>query len=222
MGFWGCADTSTPNPATQVVFAHLSPNAGPVDVLVNYALTLPADPYKQLSGSSSSLPYLTVAKPDSSPRWTVTVRPVAQATLLASAAPDLSAGGKHTVCLYDTLPSPKLLVLDDDFDTPALGHAKVRLVHTVLGVASTITFSLGYVVGQDSVAGIGYGSATSYIEVPAGTASLKLRYGGVDLMAGSAYASFAFAQNKVYTIYATGIYKEGDISQVAFVANLNN
>ena len=158
MGFWGCADTSTAIPANQIVFAHLSPNAGPVDVLVNYALTVSADPYKQLSGTSSSLPYLTVAKQDSSPNWTVTIRPVAQASVLASATPDWSAGGKHTVCLYDTLPSPKLLLLDDGFDAPALGHAKVRLVHTLMGLASPLTLSLGYVVGQDSVPNIQYGS----------------------------------------------------------------
>ena len=41
-------------------------------------------------------------------------------------------------------------------------------------------------------------------------------------MAGSSYKSFAFGQNKVYTLYATGIYRDGGISSVGFVANLNN
>lgn len=115
----GCGDDDDGAPSAQVRVVHASPDAPPVDVLVDGREVVSDLPYLDDSG------YLGLRAGER----TITVNAAGTPTTVIDADVTLMAGQPYTILAANLLADIEPLVLEDDLDAPPAGQAKLRVVH---------------------------------------------------------------------------------------------
>src|SRR3954454_8533877 len=171
--------------------AHLSPDSPAVDVMLAEAGS--ADPPRVVPG----LAYGDVSPYSELPpgSYAVSVRgagedPATPPRLTATV--DLGPGAVRTVAATGAFADLSLAALDDDLAAPAPGSARVRVLAAAAGAPRADVDVVG---GPRLASDLASGQAAGYIDVPAGTAQLRLAPGEgrattatVALDAGSVYS----------------------------------
>ncbi|UPW00109.1 DUF4397 domain-containing protein [Halorussus gelatinilyticus] len=149
----------------QVRVAHLSPDAGPVDVLVDGQPVLEGVEFGTVSD------YLALPAGD----HTVTIRTAENETVLFEGNVSVEAGNRYTIAAIGEVSEDTFrpAVFRDNFETPSDGNATVRLIHASPDApAVDVT-----VAGTDTVLydNVSFGNASEYVSVPAGDYGLQIR-----------------------------------------------
>jgi MYXO-CTERM domain-containing protein len=203
-------------PATGWIrFGHFVPSQGPVDVMVGTTV-LGTDlvfrsvtPYFSVpsgnqtvtvraSGGSASAPPLVVGQADVPPAGAVTAAAVAASDTTSS----LHSAG-----------AIELQMFADDLSAPAPGQAKVRVIHTVPGTATvsaqltdSVTPAATAVSAEPTLtlSPVGYGDASPYEVVAAGTYQLKVGPpGGAPIVTGQNWPIRAGTVSSVVLVAST-------------------
>ncbi len=180
----------------QLRVLHASPNAPPVDVLVNGT---PAVTDLAFGSLTSYLP-LTEGL------YTIAIRVSGTETIVLTTSLFVEGGKQLTVAaiglveaqLADTDTSFMLKVLEDDTTRPEGTKAKIRLVHLVPD-APAVDLRVGETVLFDDVA---YPMVTEYIEVDAGVVEATVT--NTDGTQTFLEASVVLAPSSINTVYAIG------------------
>lgn len=190
----------------QVRVVHLSPDAGPVDVYVDDALTLEDVTFNGVSE------YLSVA----AGQHDVAVTPANDAqTRVIDVTVTLEADKAYTVVARGLLADSDVnpILLEDDLQTmPAM--ARVRFVHASPDAPPVdITLPDGSILFGN----VPFGEADeSYLSVPAGNYDLQVRVAGTETVALS-FGDVGLQNGTVYTVYARGLLADGSISALVTV-----
>jgi hypothetical protein len=114
----------------------------------------------------------------------------AGSTPMATASPSVTANSAATVAAVSNQNGLSASVYQDDLSAPPAGHAKVRIVHTVGNVPAVDVFvapaaqtgaapaSIQTASAEPVFAGLPFGSASPYADVPAGSYDVQLRATG--------------------------------------------
>ncbi|RIK36750.1 MAG: hypothetical protein DCC55_26350 [Chloroflexi bacterium] len=133
----------------------------------------------------------------------ITITPVGGGAAILSTTLTTRAGQDYTLVTTGK-DSPQLLVLTDDNLAPALGNAHVRFVQSAqVGAPVNILIE-----GTPLATHLGYGSASTYLAVPAGQALVEIQ----DAATGNEIApprSLEFETGLVYTLYGINWDKSG-------------
>jgi len=195
----GCKKDDTSDVTAQVALVHAAPGVVNMDVVLNNEIKVPGFFYKNVTSGTGS-PYRLFTRTEGAP-WNLQLKYAGTATELAAAVPTWSNGGYYSVAVYDTLPTLKLLLLNDDLSTPAAGFAKVRFVNTLRRLAGDADMILD---GSLVFTGVAYGAASGYKEVASGSGLLNIASGSAGQLEGAG-AAVNFQTGKIYTVYATGM-----------------
>lgn len=168
----GCDDddgTVAPVQEARVRVLHASPDAPPVDVLVDGVVVLSDVPYKAYS------PYLTVPAGARNFR----VRASADTTLVViDVTPTLSTGADYTVIARNPVATIEPWLLTDDNTAPASGGIKLRLVHAAPGAPTVDIYvtapGANLSVATPVLTDVPYGAASTYLAVAAGTYQVRV------------------------------------------------
>lgn len=197
-------DDAVTAPATAtgaVRVVHLSPDAPPVDILVNGqpAITDLAFP---MASASAALPAGTYA---------VAVTPAgANDQVVLAAALPVTADTDTTVVAVGQLAALELLVLADDNAAPAPGMAKVRFVHASPDApAVDIAVAGGPVLFPD----VAFKEDGGYAAVPAGTYDLEVRVAGTETVALS-LPGVTVSDGQIVTLFAAGLLADGSLTAI--------
>ena len=193
---------SAPATATGAVrVVHLSPDAPPVDILVNGqpAITGLAFP---MASEYAALPADTYA---------VAVTPAgANDQVVLEAQLPVTADADATVVAVGRLAALELLVLADDNAAPAPGMAKVRVVHAAPDApAVDIAVAGGPVLFAD----IAFKQDGGYAMVPAGTYDLEVRVAGTETVA-LALPGVTLGDGQIVTVFAAGLLADGSLTAI--------
>ena len=175
----------------RVRVAHMSPDAPPVDILVNGAPAFEDVAFEEVT-SYATLP---------SDSYFVEVVPAGAAgPVVISATLSLDPNSDYTVVALGELASIEPLVLEDNNALPAAGNAHVRFVHTSPDApAVDITLPDGTPIFSD----IAFKEVGAYTPVPAGLYDLEVRPAGT-MSSVLDLDGLSFANRTVYTVFATG------------------
>ncbi|MBL8231661.1 MAG: DUF4397 domain-containing protein [Bryobacterales bacterium] len=145
---------------------HASPDAPPVDILVNNGKVLEALPFKEYSE------YLPVP----AGTYEVKVNVSGTATTVLSANPTLQAGRFYTamaVGFVGKAPALELLLLSDEIVEPRSGQVRVRAIHAAPSAPAVdvyVTSPFETLEGKTAaLTGVPFKAASGYLEVPAAT-----------------------------------------------------
>jgi hypothetical protein len=219
-GFVGCSDDAVsptspslappeqlPAPSVNDVrlrVAHLSPDAPPVDIIVNGNVTLTNVPYTAVSD------YLELAAGD----YRIQVTPAGDnTTSVIDATVTLRSGNVYTVAATGLLSAGDLqpLILRDDL---SLGSgARVRFVHTGADAPGVdVAVAGGPVLFSD----VTFRAASPYGEVDAGTYDLEVRVAGTQTVA-LEVPGVALSGGTTYTIFAIGLLGDGSLAALPVI-----
>ena len=195
-------EDAAPAPATGAVrVVHLSPDAPPVDILVNGqpALTNLAFP---AASEYAALPAATYA---------VAVTPTgANDQVVLAAELPVTADTDATVVAVGRLAALELLVLPDDNAAPAPGMAKVRVVHASPDApAVDIAVAGGPVLFPD----VAFKEDGGYAAVLAGAYDLEVRVAGTETVA-LALPGVTVSDGQIVTLFAAGLLADGSLTAV--------
>jgi len=179
----GCGDddgVAPPPPGPQTAFlrvVHASPDAPPVDVLVDGAVALQNVPYEAFSG------YLPVE----AGLTNVQVRPTGTTTTVINVTPDLAAGKSYTALAVNPVATITALLLEDDRTPPGSGAVEVRVVH---GAPSAPNVDV-YVTAPGAdintatpvLTNVPYLGVSDYLSVPPGTYQVRVTVAGTKTVA---------------------------------------
>jgi hypothetical protein len=193
---------TAPVPATGAVrVVHLSPDAPPVDILVDGqpALTGLAFP---AASEYAALPAATYA---------VAVTPAgANDQIVLETQLPVTADTDATVVAVGRLAALELLVLPDDNAAPAPGMAKVRVVHASPDAPAVDIAVAGGPVLFPNVA---FKEHAGYAAVPAGAYDLEVRVAGTDTVALS-LPGVSLGDGQIVTVFAAGLLADGSLTAV--------
>ncbi|MFH5801183.1 DUF4397 domain-containing protein [Haladaptatus sp. CMAA 1911] len=174
--------------ASRVRGIHAIPDGPEVDVYVDGNRVLQNLAFKDVSDYLEFEPG----------RYTVQVAPAGQGQ--GSAVVDeqvtLDANTDYTIAAGGTLESPKAFVFVDENQVPPENQARLRAVHLSPDAPAVDIAAEGNVL----VKGLKYGTASEYVEVPAGSYSIEVRPAGsneavatfdVNLEGGTVVSAFA-------------------------------
>ncbi len=182
---------SEPVAQSRLRVAHLSPDAPNVDVYVNGSKTLTNVPFKTISE------YLSVSA--GSYRFEVRATgAAADSKAVIDATATLEGGKDYTVAAINTLANIAPLVLVDDNIAPAVGKAKVRVVHASPDAPAV---DIAVKNGPVLVSNLAFGKASDTLSVDAGTYDLEVRVAGTTTVA-LALPGLKLEAGKVYTAFA--------------------
>jgi Domain of unknown function (DUF4397) len=123
-------------------------------------------------------------------------------TTISSAAQTLTAGYDYTLLVYGDMsgtPTATLLVDDNRISDTSTSYAKVRLVHAVVGLDSTLTL---YVNSSAKASNVSYGGASDYASLAATTSAT------VQVLSPSAVvysgADVTFSTGATYSLFMVG------------------
>jgi hypothetical protein len=209
LGLAGCSDDDDDNPAgpgpgmAAVRVAHLSPDAGNVDVWVDGTVVLPNVPYRAVSE------YLDVTAGSRN----IQVTPAGASTpVVIDADVTLADGASYTVFARGLLSdmSVDATVLTDDRDQS--GEAKVRFVHASADAPPVdITLTDGTVLFPN----VAFPNALSGA-VPAGAYDLQVRVAGTDNVVLS-FGDVAVSGNTNYSVWAVGLLADESLDAIVTV-----
>jgi hypothetical protein len=169
-------DNTGPDGQARVRVVHASPDAPPVDVLVDDAEAL------------SGVPYLTasdyVGLADGS--HNVKVNAAGTSTTVIDADVELADGTDYTVIASGLIEAIEPIVLEDDNSTPAAGTARVRAIH---GAPSAPLVDV-YVTAPGAdleatlpvLSNVAFGDVADYLVVPAGDYQVRVTAAGTKTM----------------------------------------
>ena len=133
--------------------------------------------------------------------------------------------------MYDTLPTRKLLVLeDDDIEAPA-EKSRIRLVNLIRNINNQpVDLQLTELtVSNTAIRGVAYGQASPYVEVVSGSYDFNVLLAGNPLIKTSEGTpigvSIAFRKTKSYTLYlygVAGLAANSSPQSIAYKAILHN
>lgn len=193
-----------PQPAEPVAdvslrVAHLSPDAPPVDVLIDGEVVLSGVSFPQVSD------YLALPAGE----YRVQVTPAgANEVVVIDATVGLESGGAYTVAATGFLADITPLVIGDRATATTGGGASVRFIHTGPDApAVDIAVAGGDVIFSD----VTFRESTGYAQVPAGTYDLEVRLAGTATVALSV-PGVSVSAGMNYTIYAIGLVSDGSLA----------
>jgi hypothetical protein len=104
----------------------------------------------------------------------------ATTNLGAGVSHTLQAGGRYTVVATGTAAAPQYLVLHDAAATPGSGRAGLRVVNAATGAAASDVHvtAPNAALGTASATNIGFNAGTTFLDVPAGQAQIRLTNAG--------------------------------------------
>ncbi len=176
--------------------AHLVPGAPNVDLFVDNAKTFENAPYKRVS------PYKEISEGDHKYYLRQAGQDAAQ-SLAEEDARTSDAGGHYTILAVPTsvVGRPALRILKDDYDVPANGKAKVRVIHAALGTGDVDVIANG--VSDSLFDDIGYADDEDYKEINPVNGTLEVRLEGKNI-AVATLPNTMFEAGKLYTIFVVG------------------
>jgi hypothetical protein len=177
-----------PDNRAQLRAVHASPDAPNVDILVDDAVVASDVAFKGV------LPYTAVNAGDRN----IKVNATGTATSVIDATVPLSGGTDYTVLAVGFLADIEPLLLVDDLTDPTPGNAKVRVVHASPD-APPVDVLVDDVVVLTNVA---FTDSSDYLEVPAGTANIKVNAAGTATTVID--ADVPLVDGSIYTIIAVG------------------
>jgi hypothetical protein len=177
-----------PDNRAQLRAVHASPDAPNVDILVDDAVVASDVAFKGV------LPYTAVNAGDRN----IKVNATGTATSVIDATVPLSGGTDYTVLAVGFLADIEPLLLVDDLTDPTPGNAKVRVVHASPD-APPVDVLVDDVVVLTNVA---FTDSSDYLEVPAGTANIKVNAAGAATTVID--ADVPLVDGSIYTIIAVG------------------
>jgi hypothetical protein len=176
--------------------AHLSPDAPPVDVLVNGGVAFPGASFEAVT-DYAELP--------SNSYFIEVVEAGTTGPAVISATLPFAPNQDYTVAAVNTLGSIEPLVLEDDNTLPAPGEAHIRFVHASPDApAVDIALDGGAVLFGDYE----FKEVSGYQNYPADTYDLEVRLAGTTTVALD-LPPLTFEPNTVYTVFATGFAGDG-------------
>jgi len=136
---------------------------------------------------------------------TVAVAASADGAAASLTSATLAGGGDYTLLVYGTPSAPVAVLIEDDNSLPTdTTGAKLRLVHGVADVSSTIALSVDYEVTADAVA---QGAASAYAATAASTAARFIVGAGSStalLNDNTTSTDRTLAASGVYTLFMVG------------------
>jgi len=185
----------------RVRVVHMSPDAPPVDILVDGAAAAAGLTFKEAS------PYATL--PAGTYGVAVTPAGLNDAVVLGAELP-VAEQVDATVVAIGTLDALELLVLVDDNAVPSAGNAKVRFVHTSPDApAVDIAVAGGPVLFPD----VAFKQFAGYAELPPGAYDLEVRVAGTTTVALS-LPGVTLTDGQIVTIFAAGLLGDGSLTAV--------
>jgi hypothetical protein len=160
----------------QARFVHASPDTGPQDVLVDGKSVVTALAFGSVSPATG---YLTVT----AGTRRVETRDTGTTTDVINASVGFGSGKAYTVIVSGLNASIAAILLTDDHGAPPSGDFKLRVAHVAPDLSSSLDF---YIVpaGTDitgispTVAGLGYGQASAYQSMTAGSTDVIVTTAG--------------------------------------------
>ncbi len=180
-------------PISQVRIVHAAPGLVPLDVLADGLRIPPPAPAFGLA-----TPYLNF--PAGSHGFALVPVGAAPPVAVVNTTLELAPGQSYTLMVIGA--PPTLMVLEDTRFGTIAGPARVRFMHASPDVAAMVDIVM--VGGTTLFAGVGYGEATAYIDLPAGTVSLEVREAGTTNVILS-MPDLALLAGTVYTFAVVGL-----------------
>lgn len=176
--------------------AHLVSGAPNVDLFVDNAKLFDDMTYKRVS------PYKEISEGEHK----YYLRQAGQNTAQSLAEEDertSDAGAHYTVLAVPTsiVGRPELRILKDDYDAPASGKAKVRVIHAALGTGDVDIVANG--VSESLFDDIGFADDEDYEEINPLNGTLEVRLEGKNI-AVATLPNTVFEAGKLYTIFVVG------------------
>jgi hypothetical protein len=135
---------------------------------------------------------------------------------------DTKAGGSYSVFMYDTITSPKRLVVENNFSNTSPNQANVRFVNLIYNPTTTPNVDV-FSVNQNGVifSNIPVAALTSYMSFPSGVSDTwQIRQTGTStVMASLSITSSSLAPQRSYTVVYRGSYRVSANRGVALIAN---
>ena len=184
----------------QVRVAHLSPDAPPVDVIVNDAITAFVGTEFGEIRDYESLP---------AGEYNVKVVPSGlTAPVVIEADLNLFYNRDYTVVAVNFLDAIDAVVLEDDNRPVSVNSARVRFFH---GSPDAPAVDIAVTGGPVLFADVEFTEAGNYVTVPAGTYDLEVRLAGTDTVV-LPLPGIPLDGGTVYTAYAIGSVAEGTLN----------
>ena len=163
-----CGDDNTETSRVRV--AHLSPDAGTLQLVVNGAVVLPGFTY------ANSSAYYTVEAGTREIR----LEPNGGGTPFLAQNVSVPANEERTLLAVNVAAAMEGVTLVDDNSAPASGRVKVRLVHAVpsLGAVDIYVTAPGAALGAPTLANVPFKGASGYLDLAAGTYEFRVTAAG--------------------------------------------
>ena len=191
--------TTTEGDIAQVRVIHAIPDAPAVDVFVDGNRVLEGVEFKDISDYLELDPgeYTFAVAPAGEGRESAVLEQ--QATLEADTAYTVAAGGR--------LDSPEAFIFIDETEAPSGDQVRLRAVHLAPDAPAVDIAADGDVL----VEGLEFGSASDYLDVPAGSYTLEVRPAGQD----EAVATFdvTLEGGTVVSAFAVGLLEPDEDAQ---------
>ncbi len=195
LAFVGCDDDddNPTGPSTSnatVLVVHASPDAPPVDVLVNGA---EVDSNLTFPGNTG---YLTLP----AGTYNVDVNVANTTTTAIDTSVTVSGNTHYSVFAVDSVSRIEALVLVDDLSAPAAGNAKVRFVHLSPNAPGVDVNAVGVGTLFNNQF---FRDATTFSEVPGGTYNINV----TDTSGTTTFlpvGNVTFNAGQIYTVFARG------------------
>jgi hypothetical protein len=187
---------------------HASPDAPPVDLLVDNAV----------AGSGLAFPNNTGYLNAAAGTRNVKVRATGTSLVVIDANLALTAGASYTVFAVDSLSKISALVLPDDLTAPAAGKAHVRFVHLSPNAPPVDVAVAGGAVVFGNRA---FKEFTAFTPLDAGTYNLEVRLAGTGTVV-LPLPGIALTAGKIYTVFARGFVGGAGAQALGAEIDLNN
>jgi len=205
--------TPPPGGTAKVAAVNASPLTGPASVNIG-GTTLSSNPLPLLGTTGSAgNPYVSVSS------GTPNVQVTAGGATIVDGTTTLGADANYTVLVYDTINGGgagkvRAITLNDDLTAPSAGNAKVRFVHLApdapavtidvfKGADSTrLVDSASYIIQPSDVTDV-----SAFTTVSAGDYQVKVKLPTMNDSTIISIPTLSLADGKIYTIYATGLYR---------------
>lgn len=180
-----------PSIPARVMVVHASPDAPPVDLLVDGAV----------AGSGLAFPGNTPYLEVTSGTRNVKVNVSGTSTTVIEADLPVTGGADYTVFASDVVDSIGAIVLTDDLSAPASGKAHVRFVHLSPDAPPVdVAVQGGPVLFADKA----FKQYSPFTPVDAGTYELEVRLAGTSTVA-LPLNGVVLQDGKIYTVFAKGL-----------------
>ena len=179
---------------------HASPNAPNVDVWVNGAPALTDVPFQAFSG--------WMALPAGEYHVQVTPTGAAVDMAVIDTMLTIEAGTAYHVAAVGDVANISAAVIEADLSATTDGGARVRVIHASPDAPNVDIALTG---GDVLIADLAFGSASDYLEVPAGSYDLEVRVAGTTDVA-LPLPGVALEGNMLYDVIAVGTLADGTLN----------